>query len=323
MMRRLSKLFHPIFVFIGVQIAWVILMVVWVNWYIKNNRDVRAFAQRIRPDLFTTDVSWVVLMEGCFLMLIILAGVYMIFVYWNKQNRLNQMQSNFISSVSHELKSPLASIQLYLETLKYRKVPEEEVKDFVETMLTDTERLSGLIENILEASKPDTKSMQFRFLPVEMGPLLQEVVESHKRRFEEKDFKIDMEIVDAPTLNIDKRTMRMVFTNLVGNALRYSNTGSTLTVRMRNKGKYCEIQFIDAGIGIEKKELKKIFRKFYRIHNKETYNIEGAGLGLSISQEIVKNHRGKLSVASEGIGKGCVFTILLPLKFKSADTAKN
>jgi signal transduction histidine kinase len=321
-MRRLRKLFHPIFVFIGVQIAWVVLMVVWINWYITNNRDVREFARRIRPDLFTTDVSWVVLVEGCFLMLIILAGVYMIFVYWNKQNRLNRMQSHFVSSVSHELKSPLASIQLYLETLKYRKVPDEEVRDFVETMLTDTERLSGLIENILEAGKADPKSMQFRFLPAEMGPFLREVMDSHKRRFEEKEFKTVLEIVDSPILNIDKRTLRMVFNNIIGNALRYSPAGATLTARMRNNGRYCEIQFIDAGIGIEKKELKKIFRKFYRIHNRETYNIEGAGLGLFISDEIVKNHRGKLLVASEGIGKGSVFTILLPLKVGAGDAVK-
>ena len=132
-MGRLRNLFHPIMVFIGVQIAWIVLMAVWINWYLENNLAIKEFAQKIRPDLFTVEIQWLILFEGCFLMLLILARVYVIFVYWNKQNRLNQMQSNFVASVSHELKSPLASIQLYLETLKYQDVSSDERKDFVET----------------------------------------------------------------------------------------------------------------------------------------------------------------------------------------------
>ena len=125
-MGKLRALFHPIMVFIGVQIAWIVLMAVWINWYLENNLAIKEFAQKIRPDLFTAEIQWLILFEGCFLMLLILAGVYVIFVYWNKQHRLNQMQSNFVASVSHELKSPLASIQLYLETLKYQYVSNEE-----------------------------------------------------------------------------------------------------------------------------------------------------------------------------------------------------
>ena len=161
-MNKLKALFHPIMVFVGVQIAWLVLMAVWINWYLENNLSIKKFAQELRPDLFTAEVEWLILFEGCFLMLLILSGVYVIFVYWNKQNRLNQMQSNFVSSVSHELKSPLASIQLYLETLKYQEVSKEERIDFVETMLSDTSRLSGLIENILQSSKTDPKSMELQ-----------------------------------------------------------------------------------------------------------------------------------------------------------------
>ena len=152
-MNKLRAIFHPIFVFISIQVAWIILMAVWINWYIKNRQDFKELAQRIQPDFFASDLSWVILLEGCFLMILILGGVYVIFVFWNKQARLNKMQSNFVSSVSHELKSPLASIQLYLETMKYHDVSKEEIREFVETMLTDTERLSGLIENILKLCK--------------------------------------------------------------------------------------------------------------------------------------------------------------------------
>ncbi len=301
-------------IFIGVQIAWIILMAVWINWYLKNSRDLQDFAQKLRPDLFSAEFNWLILLEGCFLMLVILAGVYMIFVYWNKQAKLNDLQSNFVASVSHELKSPLASIQLYLETLKYQKVSREDSEDFVETMLTDTERLSSLIDNILASSKYEPKNMQLEFKPVEVGAFLSEVLQGLKRQFEDRNCNVNLE-TDAPVIaKLDQRAMRMVFNNLIGNALRYSPVGSTLTIRVRNGKKTCEIDFIDQGIGLNKKDVKKIFKKFYRVQNLDTQNIEGAGLGLFISKEIVKNHKGSIRVSSEGLNKGAVFTVSLPVQ---------
>jgi len=244
-MRKLKALFHPIFIFVGVQVAWIVLMAVWINWYIKNNRKFQEFAQKIRPDLFADELNWLILLEGCLLMLIILAGVYIIFVYWNKQARLNRLQSNFVSSVSHELKSPLASIQLYLETMKYQKVSKEDAADFVEIMLTDTERLASLINNILESSKYDPKKMQFQFQSVNLGAFLREVVGGLKRQFEERNCKVKLEIKEDYVLSLDRRAMQMVFNNLIGNALRYSPIGAPLTIRLQKKKKFCEIDFID------------------------------------------------------------------------------
>jgi len=312
-MGRLRNLFHPIMVFIGVQIAWIVLMAVWINWYLENNLAIKEFAQKIRPDLFTVEIQWLILFEGCFLMLLILAGVYVIFVYWNKQNRLNQMQSNFVASVSHELKSPLASIQLYLETLKYQDVSSEERKDFVETMLTDTKRLSELIDNILQSSKADPTSMALQFQPVNLEVFLAEVIKGYKRQLEEKKCFVNLKREDSPTLNVDPKALRMVFNNLISNAIRYSPVGSTLTINLHKTGKYWGVDFEDQGFGFEKKDMKKIFRKFYRVQNTDTQNIEGAGLGLFISSEIVKNHKGRLKVSSPGRGKGSLFSVLLPV----------
>ena len=313
MMNKLRTIFHPIFVFVGVQIAWIILMGIWINWYLKNRRDFAEFAKSIRPELFDADLNWVILLEGSFLMIVILAGVLLIFVFWGKQARLNRLQSNFVSSVSHELKSPLASIQLYLETMKLQKVSPEEAKDFVNIMLTDTERLSSLIDNILEASGADPKGLKLNFQPVELKPFLNEVMEGHQRRFAEKEIQVQLEVQDCPTLQLDKRAMKMVFNNLIGNALRYSAEGSSITVRVKENGKFCDIDFIDSGIGLSDKDCKKVFGKFYRVQNKETQNIEGAGLGLYLTREIVKNHKGKIKAASEGRGKGATFTVSLPM----------
>jgi len=314
-MNKLRALFHPIFVFISIQVAWLGLMAVWIYWYFKNNEELKEFAQKIRPELLDSEFDWIVLLEGSFLMLIILAGVYVIFVYWNKQARLNRMQSNFVSSVSHELKTPLASIQLYLETMKYRQVSPEDTREFVETMLTDTDRLSWLIDNILESSKSDPKSMQKPFQPMDMGKFLAEVVQGYKRQIEERKCSLTLELDQAPVLKVDKRAMRMVFNNLIGNALRYSPIGSPIIIRIENSKKYCRIHFIDQGMGIDKKDKKKIFKQFYRVQNRDTQNIEGAGLGLFISREILKNHKGRLVVTSEGKGKGTVFIVELPLKY--------
>ncbi len=310
---KMRTLFHPIFIFVGVQIAWIFLMAIWINWYFQNREDFETFAQRFKPELLAPDLNWVILVEGCLLMMVILGGVYLIFVYWNKQARLNRLQSNFISSVSHELKSPLASLQLYLETMKYQDLSPEEIRDFVDIMLADTERLSSLIENILEASNPETKKLQLQIKPVEMKPFLQEMIEGYQRQFEEKEVPVSLDLEDAPVLPIDKQAMRMVFSNLIANALRYSPKGAPLSIRMQKKGKFCDIEFRDKGIGLDEKERKRIFKKFYRVQNSETQNIEGAGLGLFLSREIVNHHKGKIKVQSEGRGKGCVFTVSLPV----------
>ncbi len=312
-MKRFRALFHPIFVFVMVQVAWIGLMAVWIYWYFKNSQNLAEFAKKLPPELLETDFNWVVLLEGGVLMLMILAGVYVIFVYWNKQSRLYRLQSNFVSSVSHELKSPLASIRLYLETLKYQKVSSEEAKDFVEIMLSDTERLSGLIDNILESSKSDPKSMQLQFTLVDIVLFSQEIIGHHKKLFEEKQCQIKLKFNSHVKVNIDAKAMRMVFNNLIANALRYSHAGTTLIIEVRLDQKYCIIDFIDQGFGFEKKELKKIFKKFYRVQNKETQNLEGAGLGLYISRQIIMNHKGKINAFSEGQGKGTRFMVSLPV----------
>ena len=312
-MNKLKALFHPIMVFIGVQIAWLLLMAVWINWYLENNLSIKQFAQELRPDLFTAEVEWLILFEGCFLMLLILSGVYVIFVYWNKQNRLNQMQSNFVSSVSHELKSPLASIQLYLETLKYQEVSKEERRDFVETMLSDTSRLSGLIENILQSGKTDPKSIELQTQKVDLGQFLSEVVNDHKRQFEDRKCEVELQLEASPVLTVDKKALQIVFNNLIGNALRYSPSGSSLIIHLHRMGRFWEIDFLDKGFGFDKKELKNVFKKFYRVQNEDTQNIEGAGLGLFISREIVRNHKGRIRITSQGRGQGSVFTVSLPV----------
>ena len=207
----------------------------------------------------------------------------------------------------------MASIQLYLETLKYQKVSSEEAQDFVDIMLSDTERLSDLIDNILESSKSDPSSMQLQFASVNIVSFLQATIAHHQKLFEGKECEIKLNFNEQIKVIIDGRAMRMVFNNLIANALRYSPAGTVLTIEVRRNKKFCIIDFIDQGFGFDKKELKKVFKKFYRVQNQETQNIEGAGLGLYISRQIINSHKGKINVFSEGRGKGTRFMVNLPI----------
>jgi signal transduction histidine kinase len=124
---------------------------------------------------------------------------------------------------------------------------------------------------------------------------------------------VDLQLEASPLLMLDRKALQMVFNNLIGNALRYSPVDSALKINLHRTGRFWDVDFADKGIGFDKKDMKKVFKKFYRVQNKDTQNIEGAGLGLFISREIVKNHKGKLRVASLGRGKGSVFTVSLPI----------
>jgi len=140
-----------------------------------------------------------------------------------------------------------------------------------------------------------------------------EIINHHKKLFEDKQCQIKLKFNSHAKVNIDAKAMRMVFNNLIANALRYSHSGTTLIIEVRQDQKFCIIDFIDQGFGFKKKELKKVFKKFYRVQNQETQDLEGAGLGLYISRQIIKSHKGKINAFSEGQGKGARFMVSLPV----------
>src|SRR5208282_2047676 len=152
-MKLLRKLFHPLFALIAIQLVWVLLVIFWIYWFIGSNKAFRKLAELYRPELAGRGIDWTVLVVGLALLLVILPGVYVIFLYWKRQSDLVNQQKNFMSQVTHELKSPLASIQLHLETIKLRNPPPDKMERFLDTMLADTDRLNNLINNLLLAAK--------------------------------------------------------------------------------------------------------------------------------------------------------------------------
>jgi signal transduction histidine kinase len=295
---------------IAIQLVWITLVIFWIYWFIGKHREFRELAGKYRPELLGQGSNWIVLVEGLVLLAVILAGVYVIFVYWNRQSNLYSRQRSFITQVTHELKSPLASIQLHLETIRLRHPPEEKLDGFVDTMLDDTERLHYLINNLLMAARLEQRRKPPERRQTDISALLEERVERERTTLPQGG-SISLEAEAGIKANVDPEEMGMVLRNLFENAVLYSPESPDIAVRLARTGGAIRLSIQDHGRGLERKELKKVFNMYYRVRL-EGENVRGTGLGLYIVQSIVKGYGGRVTVESEGLGKGCTFIITLP-----------
>ena len=314
-MKRRINFIHPLLIFIFMQVAWISLLGLWIYWYVSNYIIINQVGQRLVPTVTASPRTQLfALIFGLFLLVFILAGFYFIFIYLTRQININRLYETFIANFTHELKSPLASIQLYLETLQRRDVSKEKQREFVDQMLNDTQRLKQVIDSILDISQIEQKKKIFDLKPQPIQSTVNSLLNNCKERF-----KLDREalIVKGKVKGywlVDQAAMQMVFSNLLDNALKYSPDHTPVTIRLlQEKQRFC-IEFIDQGIGIEKEAQKHIFQKFYRVSAPYMPDIRGTGLGLYLVKEIVKAHFGQITVKSEGINKGTTFRLCFPLK---------
>ena len=310
-MKLHRKLSNPLIALIGIQLVWVGVVIFWVYWFIGRSKEFRELALHYKPELVSKGVEWLVLVEGLLMLLAILAGVYVIFLYWRRQAKLYLQQRTYISQLTHELKSPLASIQLHLETVKLRDLPKEKLDGFIDTMLSDTERLNHLTSNLLMATRIEFRQLGEKAKRIDFSRFVSDYLESKRVELPEGG-RISLEVEQGIYAVIDGEGMEMALRNLLENALLYSPVSPEIQVRLRRSGRQCLLDFQDNGIGIRKQELGRIFEMFYRVRNPGE-NIRGTGLGLYIVKSVVNAHGGKISVESAGPGKGSTFHITLPL----------
>ncbi len=310
-MKLLRKIFHPVMALIAVQLVWITLVVLWITWFVGKHREFRQMAEKYRPDLLGTGFNWPVMVEGLLLLVIILVGVYVIFVYWNRQSNLYAKQRDIISQVTHELKSPLASIQLHLETIRLRKPAEEKLDAFVGTMLADTDRLHYLINNLLMAARLEQRRKPAERRLTDVSGMLAEYVERERANLSQGG-SISLEAEPAIKLLVDPEEMGMVLRNLFENAVLYSPGSPEIAVRLARTGNSVCLSIQDKGRGLDRNELKKVFDMFYRVHTSGE-NVRGTGLGLYIVNTIIRGYGGKLAVESPGPSQGCTFIITLPV----------
>lgn len=228
---------------------------------------------------------------------------------------LGKMKSDFVSTVSHEFKSPLTSIRQLAEMLQANRVPSEQRRQrYYDVLLEQSERLSLLIDNILDFAKMEEGKKEFMFEMVDMGPLLQELISTIQQQVRHEGFTIEVEL-DMPLLSIqaDRAAITQAITNLIDNAIKYSAGSKKVCVRSYRENQYLMIAIQDFGVGIKPEEIDRVFERFYRGGDELTRTVKGSGLGLTLVKQIVEAHHGSVHVESEP-GHGSTFFIRLPLE---------
>lgn len=312
-MKKKYSLFFNILIFVLAQIAWLLLLGLWIYWFVSNHIIISGVEQEFKPQIITRDINILVLVGGIVMLGAISFVMSVIFRRLNLQMRITKLYDNFIANVTHELKSPLASIQMYLETLYTREVPKAKQKDFLHHMLTDAKRLNNLINSILEISALEQKKTIFSYHTHDADTLIHDLIEEVMRRYKLTDKHVHLQGKLNCQCVADQDALQIVLNNLVDNSIKYSPEPVQITITLRQTPQRIIVTFSDQGVGIPGKESKKIFHKFHRLYNQKIPSVKGTGLGLYWVREIVRNHGGTVSVFSKGEGKGTVFTISLPI----------
>jgi len=250
-------------------------------------------------------------------LLMVLGFVFTIYTI-NEELRLNKLKSEFISNVSHELKSPLTSIRMMTEMLHHNRVLTEERKSaYYSAMLEESEHLSHLIDNILDFSRMDDDRKKYDFIDLDLDELLLKFLESTRERLPEPGFDLRYSRPDrVPVIQADKNAILQVFYNLVDNAIKFSGTSRQIDINLFSKDDEVQMCVKDYGIGISSKDQEKIFDRFYRCDESQSLGIKGSGIGLTIVKKIVEAHNGHLTLESRP-GEGSTFCVHLPIYKKS------
>ncbi len=257
----------------------------------------------------------VALVFGAVLFAFIIAGLIIYTVFLVMEIKRNEDHDSFINAVTHELKTPIASIRLYLETLLSRELSDDQRREFYRVMLADTDRLHYTVEQVLKAGVAREKPAPHARAVIDLGALARECAELASLRHHLAPDAIDLQVQDSPALTVrgDIDDLRTVLGNILDNAVKYSGQHVRIMVAAVSPAPdtvWVRVQ--DQGVGIEKKQLKRIFNRFYRVPGRGLKSTKGTGLGLFIVRAIARAHGGKVFAQSEGLGQGSTFTVELP-----------
>ncbi|MBN2410874.1 HAMP domain-containing histidine kinase [candidate division KSB1 bacterium] len=312
-MKRRQSFFFQILIFVIAQLAWLSLLGLWIYWYVTNYIIFSQVGEKLSPQLISESKNIGTLVGGLVLLVAVSVGMILLFRHLTIQMKMTGLYDNFIANVTHELKSPLASIQLYLETMKKNEIPRPKQQDFIELMLKDTSRLNNLINSILEIPGLEQKKIAHSFSVYMADTLIHELVNEAVKQYKLPGNAIIIKGKASCECVVDRDAYKIVINNLVDNAVKYSAGSVQITVRLFCSVKNFVLEFSDQGIGISSVEQKKVFEKFYRIYNESIPSVKGTGLGLYWAKEIIRNHGGQISVMSKGKNKGTTFRIELPI----------
>jgi two-component system sensor histidine kinase SenX3 len=249
----------------------------------------------------------------------IAAGIILNTIFLVREVRRNEQHDSFINAVTHELKTPIASIRLYLETLQSREVEDQRRREFYRLMLGDTDRLLSTVEQVLKAGQAGQRDAKHQRSDIEFDGLVKECIDLVRTRHHLEPGALEYEAVASNGAgarvfgNADE--LRTAVANLLDNAVKYSPGHVEVAVRLEAGEKNVVLQVRDHGVGIPQEELKRIFKRFYRVSSRSLAHVKGTGLGLFIVRSIASKHGGKVFAQSAGEGQGTTVTMELPRSF--------
>ena len=247
--------------------------------------------------------------EGATFLIVILIGAFVVYKSFQRRISLSRQQNNFMLSVTHELKSPIAGIKLNLQTLERHKLDEDKRKTLLERCIRESNRLNDLCNNMLYASRIEGGQYAPTKEHLNFSDMAYECYQDYSARYPDRFVE---EIADGCHLEGDKMMLQIAISNLLENAAKYSPPNSPVLLRLKTDKNHAVLSVSDTGPGIPDNEKKKIFAKFYRIGNEESRKAKGTGLGLYLTNKIVLQHHGKIAVKNN-LRTGAIFEITLPL----------
>ena len=272
--------------------------------------------------IFFLYVGWVLLQWrsgwalalGLLLLLVLLGGVTVNTLFLVREIRRNEQQDAFINAVTHELKTPVASIRLYLQTLQTRAVDDDKRKEFYGIMLSDSDRLLDTIEQVLRTGRIGSRGRGPNLTPIDLNGVVEECVGRTRALYHISPDQLVFRSGPPVTIRADMEEVRAALSNLIDNAVKYSGDDVRVTVETTPVNDHSvAVRVRDHGPGIPKTELKQIFKRFHRVPGTGGVRIPGTGLGLYIVRSVAKRHGGRAWAESEGVGRGSTFVLQLPI----------
>jgi len=317
-MKQARWFIHPILIFTLSTIALAGSLFLYIYWYVNVSKSLQSIISRYQldPNQFFEARTWVVILVLSLLVSLILIGILIIFNYNLKSVQLYRLQHTFINNFTHELKTPVTSIKIFLETFARHDIPRGEQLKYIGFMLQDVERLSNNINSILNIARMESKVYEGEYTPVDIVEMIREFLAANAHVFSESEIKIENASGKTYVTKINIPLFEILLMNILTNAIKYNNSDRPrIDISFSAEEKNLLVRFRDNGIGIEKNERKKIFRKFYQgARRGDHVPVGGSGIGLYVVQQIARLHRGKITADSAGPDRGSVFNLSLPLK---------
>jgi signal transduction histidine kinase len=284
-----------LFIALGAGLISVILLL-YIGWVLLNWR------------------TGILLFLGILLLAMIIAGVGLNTLFLVREIRRNAQHDAFINAVTHELKTPVASIRLYLETLQAHAVDEDKRQEFYRTMLSDSDRLLGTIEQILRTGRVGPASRKLNLATLDLAAVVENCLARARTLYHVPSESLQFHPGKRATILGDPDEVQAAVANLIDNAVKFSGSDMHVTLDTTEvEGKYVALRVRDQGPGIPRTELKRIFKRFYRVPGPLATRVKGTGLGLYIVRSVAKRHGGRAWAESEGLGHGSTFVLQFPI----------